>query len=284
MSNDFDIRDFRNAGKAEEGVTAEKSNRGFYTLVISIPVFAALAGLGYKPLMNLRGNNLDAAQTAQAEYEAERRANNPLYALRNPKKNADGLIDPNTMFGTGGAPSPEAKARRDIMKRALSPEEFLNRVDAKLHGFSELRMETLKYERVMSALSTCGYADLRNFYIRQNKAQYEKLQAVLDEAKAARSAIRAVEQEKHAKKAEKHFNQMKNIETKGQALAFVASGGAGRHMDAVGGFSAMSGMMGDGVSYKIRKRKQGYGKRGCSRVRTIIQSGTMKIKPNVGLK
>ena len=284
MSNDFNIRDFRNARQSEDDNVAEKSNRLFYSCVIAIPVIAALAGLGYKPLMDMRGKSVAAAHVTQADYEAERRANDPLYALMNPQKNANGLIDPNTMFGSGRAPSPEAKARRDIMKRALTPQEFLNRVDAKAHGFSELRMETLKYDRVTSALSTCGYADLRNFYIRQNKAQYEKLQAVLDEAKAAKAAIRTAKLEKQAKKAEKHFNEMKNIETKGQALAFVASGGAGRHMDAVGGFSAMSGMMGDGASYKIRNRKQRYGKRDCSRVRTIIQSGTMKIKPNVRLK
>lgn len=284
MANNSNIRDFRNAGAPEAGSDAEKSNRAFYAFVIAIPIIAVIAGLGYEPVMEFRGKNIAAVQQAELDVEARRRADNPLYALMNAPKNADGLIDSNTLFSSGRAPSPEVKARRDIMKRALNPQEFLSRVDAKAYSFSDLQMETLKYDRATWALSTCGHTDMRAFYIRQNKAQYEKLQAILDEAKAAKAVKTNAKQEKQAKKAEKHFDQMKNIETKSQALAFVASGGAGRHMDAIGGFGAMSSMMGDAASYKIRNRKQRFGKRDCSRVRTIVQSGTMKIKPNVRLK
>jgi len=286
MSDNYNIRDFRNAGQTDEPADGEKSNKAFYACVIAIPVIAALAGVGYKPVMDMRQNSLQVAQQAEQDMEARRRAENPMYALMNGPKNANGLIDPNVPINFGGSsgPSPEAKARRDIMKRALNAQEFLNRVDAKVHGFGDLQMETLKYDRVTWALTTCDHTDLRRFYIRQNKAQYEKLQAVVDEAKAVKAAANAKKQEIQAKKAEKHFDKLAKIETKGQAMAFVATGGARRHMDAVGGFGAMAGMMGDGSSYKIRNRKQRFGKRDCSNVRTIVQSGTMKIKPNVRLK
>lgn len=280
MSHEYNIRDFRNAGSAGENAGDKKSSRTFYACMAAIPIIAVVAGLSYKPLMERRGQNIAAVQQAELEMEAQRRAENPLYALMNAPKNEDGLIDSNTVFTSTRTPSPEAKLRRDIVKRALTPQEYLGRVDAKAHNFSELQMETLKYERVVRALTTCRHHDLKSFYMRQNKAQYQKLQAVLSEVKTAKSAKQA----KQTEKAQAHFNQMKNIETKGQALAFVASGGAARHMDAIGGFGALSSLAGDAALHKIRKRQQGFNSRGCAQIRTIVQSGTMRIKPDVRLK
>ena len=104
------IRDFRNSG--QESNEAEKSNTGFYALVLAIPVIAVVAGLGYRPLMEMRSKNVVAMQQAEADMEAKRRAANPMYALMNGPKNADGLIDPNVPINFGGTPSPEAAARR----------------------------------------------------------------------------------------------------------------------------------------------------------------------------
>lgn len=279
MSHEYNIRDFRNAGAASENTGDKKSNRTFYACVAAIPIIAVVGGLGYKPLMEYRGQNIAAVQQAEIDMEAKRRAENPLYALMNAPKNEDGLIDSNTMFSSGRPQSPEAKQRAEIMKRALTPHEYLNRVDAKAHGFSDLQMEILKFERVARALTTCKHRDLKSFYIRQNKAQYEKLKAARDKVRAAKSASQA----KQAEKAEAHFDQMRNIETKSQALAFVASGGAGRHMDAIGGFGALSDIGGGAASHTIRRRKQGFNTRGCAQIRTIVQSGAMRIKPNVRL-
>ena len=283
MSDEFNIRDFRNAGATNAGQT-EQSNGVFYSCVIAIPIIAVFAGLAYKPMMEFRGKNVAAAEQAELDLEAKRRAESPLYALMNPEKNTDGLIDSNIMFGSNAGSSPEAKMRKEYAKRPLNADEFLNRVDAKLSNFSPLELETLKYKRTTWALTTCRHNDLKDFYIRQNKAQYEKLQAVLDEAKAVKTAKTAAKIEQQAKKADKHFNQMKNIKTQGQALAFVASGGAGRHMDAIGGFGSMASMIEDAGSYKIRNRKQRFNSRGCAQVRTIVQNGNMRIKPNVRLK
>lgn len=283
MSDEFNIRDFRNAGASNDG-QGEQSNRAFYSCVIAIPIIAVVAGLAYKPMMEFRGKSVAAAEQAELAMEAKRRAESPLYALMNPETNADGLIDSSKMFRSSAGSSPEAKMRNEYARRPLNANEFLNRVDAKISNFSPLELETLKYKRATWALTTCRHNDLKDFYIRQNKAQYEKLQAVLDDAKAAKMVKTTAKLEQHAKKADKHFNQMKNIKTQGQALAFVASGGAGRHMDAIGGFGAMASLSGNAAAHKIRNRRQRFNSRDCAQVRTIVQSGTMRVKPNVKLK
>lgn len=58
MSDNFHIRDFRNSEASDEEAAAEKSNRAFYSYVMAIPVIAAHAGLGYKPLMYFRTVNV----------------------------------------------------------------------------------------------------------------------------------------------------------------------------------------------------------------------------------
>jgi len=278
MSDNYNIRDFRNAGlTSEDAAASEKSNRRFYMSVLAIPVIAGLVGLGYKPAMEIRGKSVAAVQQAELNMEAQRRADNPLYALMNGPKNAEGLIDPNANLRSGNtALSADRQRQNEFANRALNPNEFLNRVDAKAAGFSPLEMETLKYDRAVWAMQTCGHSDLRKFYVRQNETQYEKLKTIKNNAKDAKRA-------KQAEKSEKHFDQMQKIETKGQALAFVASGGAGRHMEAIGGFGSMSNMIGDMESQKIRSRRQRFNQRGCSEVRTIVQSGALKINPNVRL-
>jgi len=284
MTEEFNIRDFRNAGNSKDA-EAEQSNRVFYSCMVAIPVIAVVAGLAYKPIMEFRGKNVAAAAQAEAQIEAKRRASNPLYALKTAPRDENGLIDPNTMFGSNPGPSPERKLQNEYARRPLNANEFLNLVDAKISNFTPLELETLKYTRTTWALTTCSHGDLRDFYIRQNEAQYKKFQAILDEAVAAKREKAAAQQKKQAEKAEKHYDQMRNIKTQGQAIAFVASGGAGRHMDAVGGsFSSMSAMIGDSGKYKIKNRRQRFNQRGCSQVRTIVQSGTMRIKPNVKLK
>jgi hypothetical protein len=287
MSENYNIRDFRNAGlSSEDAAASDKSNRIFNICVIAIPVLAAVAGLGYKPVMDLRVKNVAAVQQAELDMESRRRAENPIYALKQDLKNSDGLIDPNVPLNLGGQRklSPAAKARNDFAKRPLNAQEFLSRVDAKAHDFSPLEMETLKFERATWALTTCGHTELRAFYIRQNRPQYEKLDALSKEAKEADAAVRHAAMEKQLKKSEKHFKQLGSIETKGQALAFVASGGAGRHMDAIGGFGGMSNLMGDMGAHNVRKRRQRFNKRNCMQVRTIVQSGTMRVKPNARLR
>lgn len=282
MSDNYNIRDFRNAGAGPDSSDSDKSNRTFYSCVIALPVIAALAGLGYKPLMDLRGKNVAAVQQAELNMEAKRRAENPLYALRQDLKNTDGLIDINSLGASYSSNvSPEVKARRDLAKRPLNANEFLNLIDAKAYGFTPLEMETLKYERAAWALTTCDHYDLRAFYWRKNKPNYERLDAVIDKQKTAKAEINAAKQAKQAKKAEKHFDQLSNIETKGQALAFVASGGAARHMDAIGGFGSIAGMLGDSEKYRIRARRQRFNKKGCMQVRTIVQSGRMTVKTNI---
>ena len=282
MSNN--IRDFRNASTGTSGSDTEKSNRTFYTCVIAIPLIAAMAGLGYKPLMEFRGKNVAAVQQAELDMEAKRRAENPLYALKQDMKSSDGLIDLNSYGTSASGPSPEVKARNEYANRSLNATEFLTRVDAKLSNFTPLEMEILKYERAAWALTTCDHRDLRAFYWRQNKQTYERLKGIQSQAKTVKSDKRSVEQVAQAKKAKKHFKQLKNIETTGQAMAFVASGGIDRHMDAIGGFGSISNIIGDSAKYKIQNRRQRFNTRGCSQVRTIVQSGSMRVKPNVRLK
>jgi len=269
MSNDFTIRDFRNARQTEGQEKTEKSSRGFYSCVIAIPIIAALAGLGYKPIMDMRGKNIVAAQMAQAQVEEQRRADNPLYALKSDMKSGK-LIDLN--------PKPlsaEAKAKADFARRALGPKEFLGRVDAKAHGFGALEMETLKYTRTQWALTTCGHSDLLGFYMRSNKTKYEKLKAISDDA-------RTVRQEKQMDQIA--IPDLPKVENKTQALAFVAGGGAARHQRAaMGTFAGLAGMAGDMEKSKVRQRKQRFNKKGCQQVRTIVQSGTMNIQSKIRL-
>lgn len=274
------IRDFRNAGATENSGGAETSNKGFYALVLAIPVIAVVAGLGYKPMMEMRGKNVAAVQQAEADLEAKRRAENPMYALMNGPKNADGLIDPNVPISFGGTPSPEAaaakKAVSDYAKRALNAQEFLSRVDAKAAGFTPFEMELLKHKRADWALTTCGHSDLRKFYLNQNKAAYSKLKAIQDTARAAKNEALQAKIEK---------NKMPKIENKKQALAFVASGGAASHQaNSIGIMTGLSDMLGSAENSKISYRKQRFNKTGCMQVRTIIQSGSMNVKTNVRLK
>ena len=275
------IRDFRNAG-VQSSDEAESSNKGFYALVLAIPVIAVAAGLGYKPLMELRGQNVAAVQQAEADMEAKRRAENPLYALMNQPKNENGLIDPNAPinFGSRSTVSPEVaaarKAVKDYAKRPLTAKEFLGLVDAKAAGFSPLQLETLKYTRSTWALSTCGHRDMRAFYQRQNEANYTKLDNI---RKEQRDAAR------EARTASYQGLEINKIETKAQAMAFVASGGVNRHMESVGAmFSGIDSELSGMGSASIRVRRQRFSKTGCMQVRTIVQSGVMRVKPNVRLK
>ena len=278
MSNN--IRDFRNAGAAGNSVGEEKSNTGFMALVIAIPVIAVAAGLGYKPLMEMRGKNVAAIQQAEADLDAKRRAENPLYALMNAPKNEDGLIDLNKPLNLGNKPSPEVaaakKAVSDYAKRPLNAREFLSRVDAKAAGFSPAEMEMLKYTRANWALSTCRHSDLRKFYQKKNERAYNVLKAKQDEARDA---------QRDAMQADYKKLEIPKIENKTQALAFVASGGVKRHQEAAfGAMSNMTNLLGDVSHSKIRQRRQRFNKTGCMQVRTIIQSGTMTVKTNVRLK
>jgi len=274
MSNN--IRDFRNAGATQASGEAETSNKGFYILVLAIPVVAVIAGLGYKPLMEMRGKNVAAVQQAEADMEARRRAENPMYALMNAPRNEEGLIDPNVPIRFGNGPSPEVAAARkmvnDYARRPLNAKEFLGRVDAKAANFTPSEMEMLKYKRANWALSTCSHVDLRQFYQRQNKGAYERLKAKQDKILEARSA------EQQAKFSNLEINK---IENKTQALAFVASGGANRHMEAMSGVMQGLSEFSDGAGYKIKARKQRFNKTGCMQVRTIIQSGSMTVKTNL---
>ena len=277
MSDNFNIRDFRNSGAAEAHASTEKSNRTFYTCVIAIPVIAAFAGLGYKPLMNLRGNNVVAAQTAQAQYEEERRANDPLYALMSDMR-SDELIDSSRLLSSPGTQSSSsgANARNDFSKRALNAHEFLNRVDAKAHGFSPLEMETLKYTRTIWALSTCKHIDLRGFYMRSNETKYEKLTAKANEARNARHEDRMAQVKKL---------ELPKVENKAQALAFVATGGVAKHQEAaMGTFAGLASMNADMEKGAVRQRRQRFNKTGCMNVRTIVQSGVMNVKANTRLR
>ena len=283
MSNN--IRDFRNSGSTRNsgGYTAagaEKSNSAFHALVVAIPVLAVLAGLGYKPLMKMRGNNVAAAEQAEADLEAKRRAENPLYALMNQPKNADGLIDSSAPLNLGNKASPKMSAAKkavsDYEKRALNAREFLNRVDAKAAGFSPLEMETLKYTRASWALSTCRHYDLRKFYLTKNKRAYTLLKTKQSEV---RKSQLTAQNDKVANL------KMPKIENQAQALAFVASGGAKRHQEATfGAFASVEGIISGAGKSKIKKRRQRFNKTGCMQVRTIIQSGTMTVKTNVRLK
>lgn len=263
------IRDFRNAGTPEATDDAEKSNRAFYSFVIAIPVIAVVAGLGYKPLMNLRGDNLAAAESAHAEYEQERRDKNPLYAMMS-NVNSDGLIDLNSKPLTGAA-----KTRKDLSRRALSPDEFLNRVDAEAHNFSPLEMETLKYTRTNEALYKCRHKDLQTYYLRSNGTKYEKLKALADKAQTERRDAQIAQVDKL---------EIPEIENKTQALAFVASGGVGRHQkNAMNMMSGMSGLLADSEKNALKNRKPRFNQKQCMRVRTIVQSGSMNVKTNIRL-
>ena len=270
MGDNFNIRDFRNAAQTQENITAERNNRTFYACVLAIPVVAALAGLGYKPLMQMRTGNVQATQLAQAEYEAERRAANPLYALTADAKSGE-LIDLNRK-----APSLQSQRRNEYAKRALNAYEFLNRVDAKAHNFDALEMETLKYTRTQWALRTCNFPDLKNFYTRSNQAKYETLAAREKTARETRNTAQMAK-----------IDQLKlpKIESQGQALAFIASGGIAKHqkasMDVMVGFANLTE---DAEKIQVRQRRQKFNKTGCMNVRTIVQSGTMNLKTNRQLR
>jgi len=278
MSNN--IRDFRNAGSANTSAEGEKSNTGFYAMVIAIPVIAALAGVGYKPLMELRGKNVAAVAQAEADMEAKRRAENPMYALLNQPTNADGLIDSSKPLSFGKPVSPDVaaarKAVRDYARRSLTAKEFLGRVDAKAAGFNPLEMELLKHKRASWALKTCSHSDLSKFYLSQNKAAYDVL-------KAKQDAIRDARSDAYQANAEKL--EIPKIENKTQAIAFVATGGAAKHQqNSMAMMAGMADVLGSSSNNKISSRRQRFNKTGCMQVRTIIQSGKMRIKPNVRLK
>lgn len=269
MSDNFNIRDFRNADVSEEDAAATSSNRSFYTFALAIPVIAALAGLGYKPLMELRTGSIEATQIAQEEYETERRAKDPLYALMSDVQS--GNIDLNSK-----TVSPRARARDQYSKRALNANEFLNRVDAKANNFSPLEMEVLKYTRTQWALRTCDHFELKGFYTRSNEAKYEALKA---KAKTARDA------KLNARQAEVQTLELPKIDNQAQALAFVATGGVARHQEAaMSTFAGLANMESGASKIKIRQRRQRFNKTGCMNVRTIVQSGAMNVKTNVSLK
>lgn len=270
------IRDFRNAGGGGSGSEPEKSNASFYACVVAIPLIAAIAGVGYKPLMELRANNVAAVEQAELDMEARRRAENPLYALMNAPTNEEGLIDSNDIFGTGASTANRKTSRNPYDKKPMTADQYLTRLDAKAYGFSPLDMETLKYARASRALSSCGHRDMLKFYVNQNKRAYDTLQAKQEAAKDAKRAQRAA----HAQKLE-----LPKIENKTQALAFVASGGVGRHQEAsMNMFAGLGGLMAEEGKHKITRRKFYSNKRDCSRAKTIVQSGAMNVKTNVRLR
>ena len=269
------IRDFRNAG-GDSSPDSEKSNTSFYACVIAIPLIAAIAGVAYKPLMELRSKNVAAVQQAELDMEARRRAENPLYALMNAPTNEDGLIDSNDIFGTGGSTTSRKANRNPYADKPMTVDQYLTRLDAKADGFSPIAMETLKYERASRALSSCGQRDMLKFYVNQNKRAYDSLKAKQDASKDAKRAQRVAQAEKL---------ELPKIENKTQALAFVASGGVGRHQEAsMNMFAGLGGLMAEEGKHKITRRKFYSNKRDCSRAKTIVQSGAMTVKTNIRLR
>ena len=126
------------------------------------------------------------------------------------------------------------------------------------------------------ALSTCGHSDMYKFYTRQNKSAYDALKSKKDKARQARLDA---QQEKVGGLADL---EIRNIETKSQAMAFVATGGVARHQKAaMNMMSGMGGMMADMDKFGISDRRQRFSKKGCMQVRTIVQSGRMNVKRNV---
>ena len=250
MGDNLDIRNFRNAGQTDKAEAAKKSNRAFYSCLIAIPMIAGLAGVGYKPIMEMRSDKIAAAQAAET----------PTTDIRQ-------------MFEEQSA---SAQTRSKFAGRPLTPNEFLSSADAKAHGFSPLEVEMLKYQRTQFALTTCYHRDVKKYYTQNNAETFQKLKAKADvERKAQRKA-------RHA---EMGSLALPKIENKTQALAFVASGGMARQQKAaMQQFSNFSKLT-EGTSEKNPKfRHERFDKRQCSQVRTIVQSGAVNLKTNIPLR
>ena len=261
MSDNFNIRDFRSSAEPEK-----KSDGKFWTLVIALPVAAAVAGFGYQPMMKLRNGNVDAMVKTQQVAEQNFRVENPGLALLSDMR-SDKIIDSSVLIS--GSSSNRA-AQNPYKNKSMNADEFLKMADAKAQGFTPQDLETLKYKRASWALRSCGHTDLRTFYLRQNEKKYNRLKDAEAQAKLA--------------KAEKLDGTasalaLPDIENKTQALAFVASGGVRRHQEAsMNAFAGLAGLGADSEKYAIRSRRQRFNKKGCLRVRAIVQSGSMHLK------
>lgn len=294
--SDFNIREMRAQYQTEEA-TVEKSSRAFGIAVVIIPVLAAVAGFAYGPVMEFRNSNSkaifaeletsdpnnpvtagDFANIAKGQFEnamAVKRLQNSF--VKDPET---GLIDSNNPFGTNQnkVESEASKYRKKIKREGLPVKDYITGVDAKYAGFSPDDIKHLKYKRVKSALSSCGYSDLRRFYENQNRSKFEKIDNVKQAAKDAqrKEAYAAAEEASAAMK--KSQEEMSKVKTKGDAMKFIASGGGRRHAERSNQMMAgLGGMLAQSGSYEVTQRRQKHSQKQCMMIRTMAQSGKLNL-------
>ena len=295
--SDFNIREMRAQYQAEEAIV-EKSSRAFGIAVMIIPVFAAMAGFAYGPIMEFRNSNSQAiylagletsdpnnpvtvddfAKIAKGQFEgamAVRRMQNSM--VKDPET---GLIDPNNPFGTNQnkVESEASKYRKKIRREGLPVKDYITGVDAKHAGFSPDDIKHLKYNRVKSALGSCGYSDLRKFYENQNRHKYEKIDKVKQAAEDAKRQKSIATVEEASAKIKQSQEEMSKVKTKGDALKFIAGGGGRRHAESsMQMFTGMDGMLSGGGSYEVKQRRQKHSQKQCMMIRTMVQGGKLNL-------
>jgi len=295
--SDFNIREMR-AHYQAESVDEEKSSHLFGLAVVLIPVFAAVAGFAYKPIMDFRNSNSQAIYFVELETSDP---NNPVttsdfakiakgqfQGAMAAKRMQDsfvvdpktGLIDSSNPFGNNQnkVESEASKYRKKIKREGLPVKDYITGVDAKYAGFSSDDIKHLKYKRVSSALGSCGYSDLRKFYERQNSFKYEKINSAKEAANEVnrKKAQKALEEASASMKASQA--EMSKIKTKGDAIKFIASGGGQRHANtSMQMFAGMGGMLSQGASYEVTERRQRHNQKQCMMIRTMVQSGQLNL-------
>jgi len=295
--SDFNIREMRAQYQAEEA-TVEKSSRAFGIAVVIIPVLAAVAGFAYGPVMEFRNSNSKAIYLAELETSDP---NNPVVAsdfakiakgqlegamavrrMQNSfvKDPETGLIDSNNPFGKpqNKVETEASKYRKKIKREGLPVKDYITVVDAKYAGFSPDDMKHLKYKRVSSALGACGYSDLRKFYENQNRLKFEKIDNVKQAAKDAKMKEAMASAEIANEKMKKSREEMSKIKTKGDAMKFIASGGGRRHAESSAQmFAGLGGMLSEGGSLEVTKRRQKHSQKQCMMIRTMVQGGKLNL-------
>ena len=289
--SELNIRELRASYQTQEE-EKEHSSRRFGMFVMLIPVLAAGAGFAYKPIMDMRNKNAHAIYMAENAPRSEQNASIDQVSIgaaaflesMNGQRQAAAMIneqmsqmarDPETglinLNSPKGPPSEAQLYKEKIKKTGLPVKDFILGVDAKHAGFSTDEIKMLKFGRVSNALNKCGDTELFKFYDRSNRQKYQKIldvknQKQLDEARRKTNKFAETKSELSA------------IKTKGDAMKFIASGGAARHQQrSMEIMSGMQGLMGSSDKFEVKRRSQTHNKRQCMTIRTMTQSGQLNL-------
>ena len=151
-------------------------------------------------------------------------------------------------------------------------------ISAEAQKYNAIKAEIQKYTETSNTLRSCGtqVATVASYYRKTNYPKYQKLTEM---ARASRKAGVGLAIPSSMAKSQAALSK---IETKGDAIKFMASGGAKRHMEAsMETFAALDSMMSEMDAAEKRKRELSAKARDrnfCLQLKTKAQTGQLNIK------